>query len=101
MLNNGVEEQTTQMRLGLENLSNLRHEEMAQNLASMESPNYRPIKRIQFCQLVAARAKDIADNLIKRSSWRRVFNNEASSAIRHELSNAFERSSRSSSKIIG
>ncbi|KAN0070545.1 hypothetical protein V8E54_011414 [Elaphomyces granulatus] len=54
---------------------------------SMESPNYRPIKCIQFCQLVAARAKDIADNLIKKSSWRRVFDNEASSAIRHELSN--------------
>jgi hypothetical protein len=87
ILNNWVEEQSTQMRLGLENLANLRHEEMAQNLASMESSNYRPIKRIHFCQLVAARAKDIADDLIKKSSWRRVFDNEASSAIRHELSN--------------
>ena len=69
-----------------------------QNLASMESWNHRPIKRIQFCRLITAREKDIAlKNRVGAgcSITKQALLFAVSSLIAEE---AFETSSRSSSK---
>jgi len=82
-LNDWVENQSTLMTLG--ELADLRRKAMAHSSRSNQPLEYRPKKRIEFCQLVAERAKKIASKLVKKPSWRRVFGNREGSAIRHEL----------------
>ena len=85
-LNTWVKERSTLTTLTtLEDLAALMHKEMAHNSGS-KSLDYRPEHRIKFCESVAERAEEIANNLINLQSWRRVFDKDkAESAIRFEL----------------
>ena len=78
----------------LNDLAALRHKMMAYNSESEETAhnseskglsNRLSMERINFCKSVATRAKEIANHLIQKQSWRRVFDIEEGSAIRHEL----------------
>ena len=60
------------------------------NSEPTESWYYRPEQRVEFCQSVATRAKEIASRLIQKQKWRQVFNKETDSAIRHQLINENE-----------
>jgi hypothetical protein len=68
----------------LAHLAALRHEEMAHNSGE---PTCAPEKRTEFCQDVAKRAEDIAIELVGKGTWRRVFDSNKGSVIRHELTN--------------
>jgi hypothetical protein len=74
----------------LNDLAALRHKEMAYNSESERSeseghPSRPSRQRTNFCKEVATRAEEIADILIQKPSWRRVFDLEGRSTIRHEL----------------
>jgi hypothetical protein len=87
-------EEPSRAGMRLNDLAALRHKEMAYNSESEETAhefdseellNSRSIERIKFCRLVAARAGKIADDLIQKPTWRRVFDIYGGPAIRHEL----------------
>jgi hypothetical protein len=88
--------------MGRNDLAALRHKEMAYNSESEVSesegsesegsefegsPGRPSQQRIEFCKSVAKRAEEIANKLIQKRSWKRVFDREGDSAIRHELIN--------------
>jgi hypothetical protein len=77
-----VEKSSLQSTTHLAALAALRHKEMAYNPEDLTS---QPEKRIEFCQNVAKRAKDIALELAGKGTWRRAFDSNKGSAIRHKL----------------
>jgi hypothetical protein len=96
-------EEPSRAGMRLDDLAALRHKEMTYNSESEETAhnsksketahnsesngllNRRSKERIEFCKSVATRARKIADDLIQKPTWRRVFNLEEAFAIRHEL----------------
>jgi hypothetical protein len=81
ILNTWVEERS-KAGIGLNDLAALRHKEMAYDSESETPCNPQ---RIQFCKSVATRAEEIADDLIQKPTWRRVFDIVEGSGIRREL----------------
>jgi hypothetical protein len=82
-----VEKSSPQSRT---HLAALRHKEMAPNSEAHGEPTYQPEKRVEFCQDVAKRAKDIVFELVENGSWRRVFNSNEGSVIRLQLTSKKE-----------